>query len=479
MNKQRRTKIVATLGPSSSSDTTIGALISAGVDVFRLNFSHGHVDDHRARAHSVRTLAAAAGRDVALLGDLQGPKIRIRSFRDGAVELEEGAAFTLDCELPDGDGDQTRVGVDLPSLPESVFAGDVLILDDGRMSLDVVGVRGRCVDCRVRMAGRLSNRKGLNRLGGGLSAPSLTERDLQDIVHAAELDLDYLAVSFPLCAADIHQARRLVEASGSHARIIAKIERAEVVQDESILDELILAADGIMVARGDLGVEVGDAQLIGIQKQLISKARRMDRTVITATQMMESMVHSPIPTRAEVFDVANAVLDGTDAVMLSAETASGRFPVETVKAMASTCLGAESYPGVRRSHHRMDREFTRVDETIAMAAVYAANHLEGVAGMVCLTESGSTALRMSRMSSGLPIFALSRHPSIVRRMCLYRGVRPVLFDYTVFPAGEVGQEAVAALQRLGLVHSGERLILTRGDLLGVGGSTTTLKIIEL
>jgi len=479
MSVQRRTKIVATLGPASGSEATIDALIGAGVDVFRLNFSHGHVAEHRARAELVRSLSARAGRETALLGDLQGPKIRIRSFREGTVELAEGAPFTLDCALPDGAGDQHAVGVDLPSLPECVAAGDILILDDGRISLGVSSVRGQQVQCTVRMGGRLSDRKGLNRLGGGLSAPALTERDRADIAHAAELGLDYLAVSFPLSAADIEHARSLLAATGCQARIIAKIERAEVVRNEPVLDAMILAADGIMVARGDLGVEVGDAELIGIQKRLIRKARRADRVVITATQMMESMVQSPIPTRAEVFDVANAVLDGTDAVMLSAETASGRYPVETVKAMASTCLGAESYPDLHRSQHRMDREFDRVDETIAMAAVYAANHLAGVAAMVCLTESGTTALRMSRLSSGLPIYALSRHPEVVRRMCLYRGVRPLLFDYTACAAGEVSQEAVNELKRRGLVAGGERLILTRGDLLGVGGSTTTLKIVEV
>ena len=478
MSVHRRTKIVATLGPASGAPETIAALVEAGVDVFRLNFSHGSIADHRERAREVRAAAARCGHEVALLGDLQGPKIRIRGFRDGAVELHTGAVFTLDCEHPAEAGDQTVVGVDLPSLPESVFAGDVLILDDGRISLVVEDVKGSRVQCRVRMGGRLSNRKGLNRLGGGLSAPSLTDRDLEDIRHAAELELDYLAVSFPLHADDIREARQLALAAGSTARIIAKIERAEVVQDEAVLDAMIKAADGIMVARGDLGVEIGDAALIGAQKMLIRKARRADRVVITATQMMESMVQSPIPTRAEVFDVANAVLDGSDAVMLSAETASGRYPVETVTAMAGTCLGAETWPEVRRSGHRADREFQRVDETIAMAAVYAANHLAGVAGMVCLTESGGTALRMSRMSSGLPIFALSRHTGTVRRMSLYRGVRPFVFDYTVFPAAEAAGEAVAELRRRGLVAPGDRLILTRGDLLGVGGSTTTLKIVE-
>jgi pyruvate kinase len=479
MPAQRRTKIVATLGPASDGERMIEALIRAGVDVFRLNFSHGQIEEHRVRARLIRALAPRVGREVAILGDLQGPKIRIRSFAAGAVTLREGERFRLDCTLPEDAGDESGVGVDLPSLPQSVRAGDVLILDDGRIRLEVRSTGTAHVECTVLMGGTLSNRKGLNRLGGGLSAPSLTQRDHADIAHAVDLDLDYVAVSFPICPADIRHARELVEATGSSARIIAKIERAEVVHDEKLMDAMIAVADGIMVARGDLGVEVGDAELIGIQKQLIGKARRMDRVVITATQMMESMVSNPIPTRAEVFDVANAVLDGTDAVMLSAETATGRYPVETVKAMAGTCIGAEAYPDVRRSQHRVERTFERIDETIAMAAVYAANHLEGVSGMVCLTESGSTALRMSRLSSGLPIYAMSRHPDVVRRMCLFRGVRPQLFDYTIYASHEVAQEAVNVLRQRGLVSDGERLILTRGDLLGVGGSTTTMKVVQL
>ena len=479
MQAQRRTKIVATLGPASDGERAIEALIRAGVDVFRLNFSHGQIEEHLARSRLIRDLAARVGREVAILGDLQGPKIRIRSCAAGAATLREGARFRLACALADAAGDESGVGVDLPSLPQSVGPGDVLILDDGRIRLEVRSTGTDHVECTVVMGGTLSNRKGLNRLGGGLSAPSLTERDHADIAHAVDLDLDYVAVSFPIRPDDIRHARELVEATGSAARIIAKIERAEVVHDEQLMDAMIAAADGIMVARGDLGVEVGDAELIGIQKQLIRKARRMDRLVITATQMMESMVSNPIPTRAEVFDVANAVLDGTDAVMLSAETATGRYPVETVHAMAGTCVGAEAYPDVRRSQHRVERRFSRVDETIAMAAVYAANHLEGVRGMVCLTESGSTALRMSRLGSGLPIYAMSRHPAVVRRMCLFRGVCPQLFDYTVYASHDVAQEAVKVLRERGLVSDGERLILTRGDLLGVGGSTTTLKVVQL
>ena len=478
MRRQRRTKIVATLGPATDSEAKLAELMQAGVDLFRLNFSHGTPEEHQQRAARIRAISAQLGREVAILGDLQGPKIRIRGFESGSVILSQGAAFALDTALDAALGTEQVVGVDLDSLPRSVAAGDVLILDDGRIRLQVTAIEGTRVHCTVIQGGKLSNRKGLNKLGGGLSAPALTERDLADIKRAAALGLDYLAVSFPLSAADIVQTRTLATAAGSRAAIVAKIERAEVVQDEAVLDAIIAASDAIMVARGDLGVEIGDAQLMGAQKQLINKARAACRTVITATQMMESMTQSPIPTRAEVFDVANAVLDGSDAVMLSAETATGDYPVETVRAMADACIGAEDYPEVYRDNRNALDSFERVDEGIAMAAVYTANRLHNVAGMVCLTESGTTALRMSRISSSLPIYALSRHPEVVRKMSLYRGVIPIVFDYTVFPAEQVANEAIRAVMRLGYATPGERLVLTRGDLLGVGGSTTTLKILE-
>ena len=480
MPRLRRTKIVATLGPASDSAQTIAAMIDAGVDMFRLNFSHGTAEQHLRRAQLIRSIAADKQRELAIMGDLQGPKIRIRSFAAGGVDLTIGADFRLDTELAEDAGNLAEVGVDLATLPQSVTSGDQLLLDDGRIRLQVKSIDGTRVNCVVIQGGRLSNRKGLNKLGGGLSAPSLTEQDLEHIALAPTLGLDYVAVSFPLSADDIHQARTLLVAAGSHAAIVAKVERAEVVNDERVMDALIEAADAIMVARGDLGVEIGDAQLMAVQKQLINKARNMQRTVITATQMMESMVSSPIPTRAEVFDVANAVLDGSDAVMLSAESASGQYPVETVRAMAETCVGAETYPEVYRSDAAaLARNFQRIDETVAMAAVYAANHLENVAGMVCLTESGTTALRMSRIKSPYPIFALSRNPEVVRRMSLYRGVIPITFDYTVFPAEEVASKVVAAVRERGLVNSGDRLVMTRADLMGVGGSTTTLKILEI
>lgn len=471
----RRTKIVATIGPASSSEQVLGELIEAGADVFRLNFSHGTLAQHQANADRIRSLSQRLGREVAILGDLQGPKIRIRSFADKSVALRSGELFTLDCELADGAGTPAEVGVDLDTLPDCVAAGDTLLLDDGRLSLRVEGVVGRRVECRVVLGGKLSDRKGLNKLGGGLSAPALTAKDKADLAQAAALGLDYLAVSFPSRVEDILQARELLGKIDSAAGVIAKIERAEAVEP-GVLDALIEASDGVMVARGDLGVEVGDAALVGFQKQIIRRARQLDRTVITATQMMESMIQSPIPTRAEVFDVANAVLDGTDAVMLSAETATGAFPVQTVEAMSRTCIGAEQQREIRKSGHRIDRTFHRVDEAIALSAVYAANHLEAVAGIICLTESGATPLWASRLSSGLPIFACSRNEKTLRRVSLFRGVTPIRFDPTEYPATDVTKAAINVLKERGLVHTGDRLILTRGSLAGVGGTTTTLQI---
>ncbi len=478
-HRYRRTKIVATLGPASSSAAVIAELIQSGVDVFRLNFSHGSIESHLECARLVREAAEQLGVEVALLGDLQGPKIRIRGFRDGGVELEKGAAFALDCSLGQDDGDATAVGSDYDPLPESVQAGDTLLLDDGRIRLTVNKVENTRVSCTVLLGGHLSSRKGLNRLGGGLSASAFTGKDREDATQARALGLDYVAVSFPACGADIEEVRAMLQEHDSEARIIAKIERAEAVANDEVLNGIIAASDGIMVARGDLGVEVGDAQLIGIQKKLIARARAMNRIVITATQMMESMVNSPVPTRAEVFDVANAVLDGTDAVMLSAETATGSFPVETVRAMADTCLGAELQPITRKSGYRINERFEKVDEAIAMSAVYAANHLDDVGGIICLTESGSTPLWMSRLRSGLPIYALSRNVDTLRRMRLYRGVLPILFDAHSDEAEGVTAEAMATLQRRGLSSEGQRFILTHGERFGVGSGTNMLAIITV
>ncbi len=471
----RRTKIIATLGPATDDPKIMDRMIEAGVDVVRINFSHGNHADHQERAEKVRNRARAHGRQVGVLCDLQGPKIRIERFRDGKIFLQEGDTFILDTAWdPDG-GTAERVGMAYKSLPEDVSRGDTLLLDDGRIVLWVDSVEGTEVICRVVVGGELSDRKGLNRQGGGLSAPALTHKDREDIRMAATMQADYLAVSFPRNAEDIHEARRLLTEAGGHAGIIAKIERADALDN---IDEILEAADAIMIARGDLGVEIGDAALPPVQKSLIKKARDMNRVVITATQMMESMISSPIPTRAEVFDVANAVLDGTDAVMLSAETATGMFPDKAIGAMDRVCLEAEKQRVATHSHHRIDTVFKRIDEAIAMATMYTANHL-GVKAIAALTESGSTTLWMSRISSGIPIYALTRHVETRRKVTLYRGVYPVSFEETTKDHAVLNKEAIDELLRRGAVREGDLVIITKGDLTGVMGGTNALKIVRV
>jgi len=479
MSVLRRTKIVATLGPASSSDASLEALIRAGMDVARLNFSHGSADDHRARARQVRAIAARQGRFVALMGDLQGPKIRIARFADKQVSLKVGQAFTLSNSHPKDAGNSTIVGIDYPELVQDCRPGDELLLDDGRVVLVVDRVDGAQVHTTVMVGGVLSNNKGINRRGGGLSAPSLTDKDHQDIKLAAELQLDYIAVSFPRYGSDIDEARALVQAAGSDAWIIAKIERAEAVADDEALDALIRASDGVMVARGDLGVEVGDAELVGIQKRIIQHARTLNKVVITATQMMESMISSPIPTRAEVSDVANAVLDYTDAVMLSAESASGQFPVEAVQAMARVCLGAEKHPTSTSSHHRLGETFGRCDETIALAAMYAANHFPRVKAIISLTESGHTPLIMSRIRSGVPIYCYSPNTGTQNRAALFRGVYTVPFDVLKHTPDDLNTAAIDELKRRKLVESADWVILTRGKLDRDTGGTNGMQILQV
>jgi pyruvate kinase len=475
----RRTKIVATIGPGSESDNMIAKLITAGVNVFRLNFSHGTAENHATVARRIRKQANIAGQYVGILADLQGPKIRISTFRNDFVELANGDRFRLDLNLGDGEGDIRGVGLDYRDLCSSVFRGDILLLDDGRIRLRVDDVETTAVDCTVMVGGKLSSRKGINRLGGGLAAPALTTKDITDIDSLAEVKPDFVAVSFVSSAEDIHQTRELLEQHQLTPAIIAKIERAEVVADETTLDGIIDASAGVMVARGDLGVEVGDAQLIGIQKMLIARARRMDRVVITATQMMESMISNSMPTRAEVFDVANAVLDGTDAVMLSAETAVGSYPVEVVSAMADAALGAERQSVARTSRYRLDTQFTSAQETIAMSAIYAANHYGNVRGIACLTESGTTPLLMSRLSSGLPIFALSHRSETLQKLCLCRGVIPLFFDATAFDQDNVEPRAIEFLLDGGYLQKDDSILLTKGEIMGQAGSTNIMKILPV
>ncbi|MEM9227528.1 MAG: pyruvate kinase [Verrucomicrobiota bacterium] len=475
----RRTKIVATIGPASSDTDSIGRLVQAGVDVFRLNMSHGDIAVHEAVANRIRQQAAIHNRYVGILADLQGPKIRISSFANGGVDLATGDRFRLDADVGDEAGDQRTVSFTYLPMLKSLQRGDVLLLDDGRIRLQVDDVETRALDCTVTIGGRLGSRKGINRLGGGIAAPALTEKDLQDIAGLGRLEPDYLAVSFVSSLYDIQHARDLLREQGHRAAIIAKIERAEVVADDNVLDGILIESDGIMVARGDLGVEIGDAELIGVQKDLIARARRMDRLVITATQMMESMISSSMPTRAEVFDVANAVLDGTDAVMLSAETAVGQYPVEVVSSMADAALGAERHPVARTSRYRVERHFNSAQESIAMAAIYAANHFSRVRGIACLTESGTTPLLMSRLSSGLPIFGLSSNARTLARLSLCRGVVPLYFDASSFSDENLEQHAIEFLCDGKFLEKGDALILTRGESMGQPGATNILKILAV
>ena len=473
---QKRTKIVATLGPASDDTNTLRKMIEAGLDVARLNFSHGDESDHRARAEALRSAAAKCQRDVGLMGDLQGPKIRIKRFERGSVVLGDGDAFFLDSTLGLEDGNQEGVGVALDTLHEDLSSGDVLLLNDGMITLTVDRVEGTRIHTTVVNGGILSDHKGINRKGGGLSASALTDVDRANIKLAAELKMDFLAVSFVRSGDDVDEARRLFREAGGQGVIVAKVERTEAVEN---IDSIIEAADVVMVARGDLGVEMGYAELTGIQKKLIRMTRSKNKIVITATQMMESMIQNPIPTRAEVSDVANAVIDGTDAVMLSGETAVGAHPVDAIKAMSNVCIGAEKYP-IQASHmgHRADDKFELVDEAIAMAVMYAANHLD-VKAIIALTESGSTTRWMSRVRSDIPIYALTPYSATSRRVILYRGVYPVHFDIHETERDRLYASIFEALLSRGLVEVDDLVIFTKGDLKGITGSTNAMKILEV
>ncbi|MGZ8162987.1 MAG: pyruvate kinase [Methylobacter sp.] len=473
----RRTKILATLGPATDKPGVLEGLYKAGIDVVRMNFSHGSAQDHINRANLIRELSRKTGRRVGILADLQGPKIRIARFKDTKVFLHEGQDFALDINLDPTAGDNTQVGITYEPLANEVKPGSRLLLDDGRIVLDVINVENMRVNCTVIVGGDLSNNKGINLMGGGLSAAALTDKDKEDIKTIAIMNCDYVAISFPRCAEDLHEARRLLLAEGCHAGIVAKVERAEAIVPD-VIDGIILASDAVMVARGDLGVEIGDANLPAVQKMLIDRTRSLNRVAITATQMMESMIENPIPTRAEVFDVANAVYDGTDAVMLSAETASGKYPIKAVEAMHRICIEVEKQPKVRESRHRMDIQFERDDEAIAMSAMYMANHTK-IQGIVALTESGATPLWMSRISSGIPIFAFSSEEKTLGKVTLYRGVFPVYFTHEAQDHAEVNREIVQELRKWRQAKEGDKFIITKGDLTGVKGGTNALKVITV
>jgi pyruvate kinase len=473
----RNTKIVATLGPAS--DGLIERLVAEGVNVFRLNFSHGGHDEHGERIRRIRAAASKLGKFVAIMADLQGPKIRIRGF-DGleAVELEEGAPFTIDGRLGERAGTPERVGTSYRTLAREVAPGDVLVLGDGLIELEVAAVAGPEIHCRVLSGGRLGAGKGINKRGGGLSAKALTDKDREDLAFACDQQVDYVAVSFPASAADMAEARELVEHHCGRAGLVAKLERAEAVTNPATLDGIIEASDAVMVARGDLGVEVGDAPLMGLQKLIIDRARALNRAVITATQMMESMISNPRPTRAEVMDVANAVVDGTDAVMLSGETAVGRYPVATVAAMVRIIEGAEAT--AQYANAPVDGvKSAAIDESVAMAVMTVANTLTGVRAVACLTASGNTPKLMSRRRSRLPIYALANDHRTLARVALFRGVHPALFETYEEDYPQVDQAAVEWLKQAGVVKPGDRVIVAKGDRRHLPGGTNSLKVLEV
>jgi len=479
----RATKIVATLGPASNDLVTLTRMIAAGVDVVRMNFSHGTAADHMARAALVRQAAQINGREIAIMADLQGPKIRVGKFENGKVMLEDGQPFILDATWGDkGElGTVQRGGLDYRDLPRDVKTGDTLLLNDGLIVLTVVRVVGSAIETVVKIGGELSNNKGINRQGGGLSAPALTAKDMEDIKTAIALGADYLAVSFPKTSTDMQMARQLaniaVAAAGPDAvqpLMIAKIERAEAIP---ALAEILAASDGIMVARGDLAVEVGNAAVPALQKRMIKMARAANKLTITATQMMESMIVNAVPTRAEVSDVANAVLDGTDAVMLSAETAAGRYPVEVVEAMASIVTAADESETVTLDTEFLNQTFTRVDQSIALGALFTAYHLRCKA-IVALTDSGSTTLWMSRHDVDIPIFALTPHRKTQRRLALFRNVRT--FELPRDTDRDAALDAAEQLLRLaGVIAPGDLIVLTVGEPMGQSGGTNTLKIVKV
>ncbi len=470
----RATKIVATLGPASSDPPLLEQMIRAGVNVVRLNFSHGKAQDHIDRAALVRDAAKRADREVAIMADLQGPKIRVGKFADNKVQLVSGQKFVLDAGRSQP-GDATAVGLDYKELPRDVKVGDVLLLADGLIVMQVEEVQGDAVHCLVTVGGELSNNKGINKRGGGLTAPALTAKDMEDIKTAMAFQADYVAVSFPQNATDMEMARQLCNVAaapfGHKPHLIAKIERAEAIPR---LEEILRASDGIMVARGDLAIEVGNAAVPALQKRMIRMAHEMDKTVITATHMMESMVHNPMPTRAEVSDVANAVLDGSDAVMTSAETAAGRYPLETVIEMAAICKAADEAGMMDLDNNFTGKKFTRIDQSIAMGALFTAYHL-GAKAIVALTDSGSTALWMSRYRIDIPIYALTSKVASQRKMALYRNVRPLLMD-TSAERDTALLQAENYLKERGIVRTGDIYAITCGEPMGSPGGTNMLKI---
>jgi pyruvate kinase len=463
----RRTRIVCTIGPSSSSPAVLRTMISAGMDVARMNFSHGDHETHRQVATNVREAADAAGRPVALLGDLQGPKIRTGALESAFQRLVRGRTVFLVAEPRRA---ENEIEVSHQELVEALRRGDRVLLDDGRIELLVKGVADGRAECSVVRGGLLGERKGVSVPGRTLPLPALTEKDLEDLKLAVELGVDYLALSFVRKAEDILACQQHLSDHGCRAAVIAKLEKLEAIRN---LSKILEVADAVMVARGDLGVELKLGDLPAVQKEVIDRANRAGVPVITATEMLESMVTSNRPTRAEASDVANAIWDGTDAVMLSQETSVGAHPIEAVRAMARICLSAQRHPDFQRAR-QMWREPGQVGSAIAHAAANAADEL-GARVIIAFTESGTTALRCSKARPRVPVIAASPHPEVLRKTALYSGVIPLL----VSPGSDTDQmvaNATSAARQSGLVRSGDRVVVVAGVPVGLAGQTNLIKV---
>lgn len=473
--KMKQTKIIATMGPASSNDAMIEKLILTGINVFRLNFSHGTHEFHAQNIQKIRAISSKLSVPVGIMGDLQGPKIRVSKFENNQTVLENNSNFILDTAYAEL-GNNQIVGVDYKELANDVTTGDTLLLDDGKINFTVTKVEGSKIYCKVVQGGTLKSNKGINKLGGGLTAPALTEKDLEDIMFIATQNLDYVAVSFPKNAEDMIFARRKLVQAGSKAQIIAKMERTEAVFNH--LESIIEASDGVMVARGDLAVEVGESLVPGLQKKLVRTCRKLHKFSIVATQMLESMIESPVATRAEVSDIANAVLDGTDAVMLSAETASGNFPLQAVQTMAKVCEEAEKMADYDLEGKLQHEKFANIPQTVAMAALFSAYHLDAKA-IIALTTSGSTACWMSRVVSDKPIYAITDNLAALNGMTLYRGVTPYLMANVAATSAEQAEQACDFLKRQLILNDGDTVIVTLGDKMSKVGSTNTVKIVNI
>lgn len=478
INNLNRTKIVATVGPASSSSEVLESMIVSGCSVFRINFSHGSHESHAGSIANIREAAANLNQNVAILGDLQGPKIRIGAIVGEKISLEVGQELLLDSDIDDDLGGVDGVSYRCDTLAESCGPGRVLMLDDGRVQLEVLSVSGNAIKTKVIAGNKLSSRKGLNLKGGGLAEDALTAKDKRDMAFAAEQDIDYLCVSFPATAQDMEDARAMLDYIGCSSKLIAKLERAEVVASENMIDQMINSCDGVMVARGDLAVEVGFEAVTSYQKQIVARARKLNKPVIVATQMMESMIDNPVPTRAEVSDVANAVFDYADAVMLSAETAVGDYPIEVIKTVYDVIVATEKHVLTQVSKHRVEIDFNFVDESIAMASIYLANHFKAVKAIVCLTESGSTALWMTRIKTHLPLVAMSPKEKTRNLVALYKGVKPA-----ELPTGSERKtqlkDVVKFVRKTVDLQRGDYVAITFGDVVGVDGHTNTLKIVQV